>query len=160
MSDDHSPGDRRQPYSDRGGPEGRHAETHDVLRERHTNPKGPELEDPSFAAQLAPAETGQLGGHADESEAAVADKVLHERLPGLDSDELARLAVLEPGVRLEQGGVYLDLNRIADGPFKALGGHEASAANRYIAKRDTDYELWNRLAGRDDAPEIERPDGG
>jgi hypothetical protein len=157
MSDDHSPGDRRQPYSDRGGPQARHAETHDVRREAHTNPTGPEPEDPSFAAQLAPREAGQLGGHADESESAVDDKVLHERLPMLDNDELSRLAILEPGTRLEQGGVYLDLNDLDAGPFKALGGHEATGANRYIAKRDTDYELWNRLAGRDDAPEIERP---
>jgi hypothetical protein len=65
--------------------------------------------------------------------------------------------VLEPGTRLEQGGVYLDLNRLADGPFQALGGHEATTANRLIAKRDTDYELWNRLAGQDAEPAIERP---
>ena len=51
MSDDHSPGDARQPYSDRGGPEGRHAETHDVVREQLTNPTGPEPEDESFAEQ-------------------------------------------------------------------------------------------------------------
>lgn len=157
MSDDHSPGDRRQPYSDRGGPQGRHAETHDVRREAHTNPKGPEPEDASFAAQLAPREAGQLGGHAEESESAVDDKMLHRRLPSLDNDELARLTVLEPGTALEQGGAYLDLNDLDAGPFKAIGGHEAAAGNRYVAKRDTDYELWNRLAGRDDTPEIERP---
>ena len=46
MSDDHSPGDRQQPYSDRGGPEGRHAETHDIRREELTNPVGPQTEDP------------------------------------------------------------------------------------------------------------------
>jgi hypothetical protein len=57
MSDDHSPGDRRQPYSDRGGREGRHAETHDVRREELTNPVGPQAEDTSFAEQLAPVET-------------------------------------------------------------------------------------------------------
>jgi hypothetical protein len=95
---------------------------------------------------------------ADESMAGIDDKVLHERLPMLSNDELSRLAILEPGTRLEQGGVYLDLNRLADGPFKALGGHEATAETRYIAKRDTDYELWNRLAGRDDTPEIKRPE--
>lgn len=157
MSDDHSPGDRRQPYADRGGPEARHAETHDVRRERHTNPKGPQPEDPSFAAQLAPIETGPGESHAAESEPAVADKRLHDRLPALDDDELARLAVLEPGTRLEQGGIYLDLNRLDAGPFKALGGHQATRDDRYIAKRDTDYELWNRLAGQDAEPEIERP---
>jgi len=157
MSDDHSPGDRRQPYADRGGPEARHAETHDVRREAHTNPKGPQPEDASFAEQLAPVEAGPGGGHAAESAPAADDKVLHNRLPELSSDELARLLVLETGTRLEQGGAYVDLNRLDDGPFKALGGHEAKQGNRYVAKRDTDYELWNRLVGQDPEPEIERP---
>jgi hypothetical protein len=178
MSDDHSPGDRRQPYSDRGGPQARHAETHDVRRERHTNPKGPQPEDPSFAEQLAPVEAGEIGGHADESTSGVevvqveVDAPLLQPRPRLEDRQpeelvvvevaqpavqLFRLSILEPGTRLEQGGVYLDLNDLDAGPFKALGGHEATAETRYIAKRDTDYELWNRLAGRDDAPEIERP---
>ena len=156
MLDDHSPADRRQPYSDRGGPEARHAETHDVRREELTNPVGPQADDPSFAEQLAPRETLPGGGHVAESAPAVDDKMLHTRLPELSSDELSRLQVLEPGTRLEQGGTYLDLNRLAHGPFKALGGHEASEENRYIAKRDTDYELWNRLVGDDADPEVER----
>ena len=33
---DPSPGDARKPFSDRGGPAGRHAETHDVRREELT----------------------------------------------------------------------------------------------------------------------------
>src|SRR3954467_490338 len=141
MSDDHSPGDRRQPYSDRGGPEARHAETHDVRREELTNLIGPQTDDPSFAEQLAPTETSPIGGHVAESVPAANDKVLHNRLPELTSDELSRLQVLEPGTRLEQGGTYIDLNRFGDGPFKALGGHAAMEDNRYVAKRDTDYEL-------------------
>ena len=157
MSDDHSPGDRRHPYSDRGGPEGRHSKTHDIRREQLTNPVGPQTEDPSFDEQLAPLESRPGGGHVEESGPATADKVLHNRLPELTGDELARLQVLEPGTRLEQGGTYVDLNRLSDGPFKALGGHEATAVNRYVAKRDTDYELWNTLVGQDDEPEIERP---
>jgi len=157
MSDDHSAGDRRQPYSDRGGPEGRHAETHDVRREELTNPVGPQTEDPSFAEQLAPVETGPGGGHAGESMPAADDKTLHNRLPELTGDELARLQVLESGTRLEQGGTYVDLNRLDNGPFKAMGGHEAGEGDRYVAKRDTDYELWNRLVGDDGEPEIERP---
>jgi hypothetical protein len=157
MSDDQSPGDSRQPYSDVGGPAQRHAKTHDVRREAHTNPRGPEPGDPSFAAQMAPIESGPGGGHAAESTPGDADKVLHETLRDLTNDELARLAVLEPGTRLEQGGVYIDLNRLGDGPFQAIGGHEASRANRLISKRDTDYELWNLLAGNDANPEIERP---
>jgi hypothetical protein len=157
MSDDHSPRDRRQPYSDQGGPEERHAETHDVRREELTNPVGPQADDPSFAEQLAPRETSPRGGHVTESAPAVDDKMLHSRLPDLTSDELSRLQILEPGTRLEQGGTYVDLNRLAEGPFKALGGHEASEENRYIAKRDIDYELWNRLVSEDGGPEVDRP---
>ena len=157
MSDDHSPGDRRHPYSDRGGPEERHAETHDVRREDLTNPVGPGTEDTSVADQLAPVETGPGGGHIAESSPAVDDKTMHDRLPELTSDELSRLQILEPGTRLEQGGTYIDLNRRNEGPFKSLGGHEATQRDRFVAKRDTDYELWNRLLGQDSEPVIERP---
>jgi hypothetical protein len=155
MSDDHSPGDRRQPYSDRGGPEGRHAETHNVQRERHTNPTGPVPEDPTFAEDLAPVDVS--GGHVDDSEPAAADKAVHHMLTGFSNDELARLSILEPGTRLEQGGTYLNLNDLQSGPFKAIGGQEALRRERIVAKRDTDYELWNRLAGDDREPVIERP---
>jgi hypothetical protein len=156
MSDDHSPGDHRQPYSDRGGPEARHAETHDVRRERHTNPKGPALEDPTFAEDLAPVDVG--GGHATDSEPAAEDKKVHNMLPGFTSDELAQFTILEPGTRLEQGGTYINLNDLGSGPFKAIGGHEAAPGDRLVAKRDTDYEIWNRLTGGDRTAEIERPE--
>jgi len=160
MSDDHSPGDGRQPYADRGGSAGKHAETHDVRREQLTNPTGPEPVDESFAAQIAPdTSTAEPGGHAEESVAAVDDKDLHERLPQLDAAELARLSVLETGVALDQGGTYVDLNHLGNGPFKAIGGQEAGSNHRYVAKRDTDYELWNRLVGRDTEPAIARPEG-
>ena len=157
MSDGHITGDRRHPDADRGGAEGRHAKTHDVRREALTNPVGPQAEDTSFADQLAPVETRPGGGHIAESAPAVDDKVLHDRFPELTSDELSRLQVLEPGTRLEQGGSYIDLNRLSEGPFKALAGREATERDRYVAKRDTDYELWNRLVGEDGDPEIERP---
>lgn len=129
MSDDHSPGDRREPYSDRGGPEARHAETHDVRRERHTNPRGPAPEDPTFAEDLAPVDVG--GGHATDSDAAAEDKTIHNMLPGFTSDELAQFSILEPGTRLDQGGTYLNLNDRASGPFKAIGGHEAAPATAW-----------------------------
>jgi hypothetical protein len=121
---------------------------------------GPQTEDSSFADQLAPVETRPGGGHAAESAPAADDKVLYNRFPELTSDELSRLQILEPGTRLEQGGTYVDLNRLGEGPFKALGGHDATEGDRYVAKRDTDYELWNRLVGEDREPDIERPDGG
>jgi hypothetical protein len=159
MSDDHSPGDGRQPYSDRGGAQAKHAETHDVRREELTNPKGPAPVDESFAEHMAPDDSaGRPGGHVDESIAAADDKALRNHLPELDAEELARLAVLEKGVRLDQGGAYLDLNDLGRGPFKAIGGQEVGPGNRYVAKRDTDFELWNRLAGDRDAA-VERPSG-
>lgn len=156
MSDDHSPGDARKPYSDIGGPEARHAQTHDVRREQLTNPQGGEPMDTSFAEQMTPGTPREPGSYADESAPAVDDKAMHDRLTELTNDELARLPVLEPGAQLEQGGVYLDLNQLDKGPFKALG-RAVSANERLISKQQTDYVLWNRLAGRDAEPDIERP---
>jgi hypothetical protein len=153
-----SPGDARKPYSDIGGTEARHAQTHDVRREQLTNPKGPDRSDEEFAADLAPATPSRdLRGHSEESVSAADDKVLHEQLPDLTNDVLARLPIVERGVRLEQGGTYLDLNDPARRPFRALGGQEAGPHNRLVAKRDVDYELWNQLAGDDHTPDIERP---
>lgn len=156
---DNSPGDDRKPYSDIGGPAGKHAQTHDVRREELTNPKGPDRSGDEFAADLQPQRGGQeLGGHATETRAAVDDKKLHQRLPDLTSAELGNLAVLERGTQLEQGSVYLDLNGPARKPFRALGGQAAEEHNRLIAKRETDYELWNRLVGQDEETELVRPE--
>lgn len=52
-SDDHSAGDAREPYSDQGGPEGRHAQTHDVEREAATNSVPKSDEPDEFANDLA-----------------------------------------------------------------------------------------------------------
>ncbi|GGL99950.1 hypothetical protein [Nakamurella endophytica] len=52
-TDDHSTGDRREPYSDQGGPQGHHAQTHDVRREQATN-SAPQSDEPDeFANDLA-----------------------------------------------------------------------------------------------------------
>ncbi len=157
-SDDTSPGDARQPYSDSGGPAARHAETHDVRQEELTNPKGPEPRDTSFDDDLAPVdELGAPAGHADESVPAGDDKRTEALVADrLSPDLMARLSVLEEGARLEQGGVYVDLANLDAGPFKAIGGQEADKSKKYVAKRDTDHELWNQLAG-DREPWVERP---
>lgn len=150
MSDDHSPGDARQPYSDRGGPEGRHAETHDVRREQLTNPTGPEPEDESFAEDLAPQTPETI--RQDQIEMTVPGdrvKAVRNALPELDNAQLSRLSVLEVGTPLEQGSVYLDLNDREAGPFTAIGGQEAASGQRLVPKRDTDYELWNEIVGQD-----------
>jgi len=155
---DHSPGDARKPFSDQGGPAARHAETHDVRREALTNPKGPEPPGEDFAADIAPDTSAvELGGHADESTPASEDKTLHTRLNMLGADEIARLLVLESGARLEQGGTYLDLDDLGRGPFKAIGSHVVGERDRYVAKREVDYELWNRLVGQGREAAVERP---
>ena len=152
---DHSPGDHRQPYSDEGGPEGHHATTHDVGQERSTRPTGGHDAGEDFTEDMAPLDVpgapSHRPGHADESTSAAEMKELHGL--GLRADELTQLQVLDPGTRLEEGGVYLDLNDLDAGEFTAMGGQEAVAGRRYIAKRDTDHELWNRIIGR------ERPNG-
>jgi hypothetical protein len=157
MSDDHSPGDRRQPYADRGGPEARHAETHDVRREELTNPTGPEPVDESFAEDLAPDSPEAIRLAQLESTPAGDDKTVIDALPELNQEDLAQLSVLAPGTPLDQGGVYLDLQDRARGPYKAIGGQQVSDSQRIIAKKTTSYELWNRVAGEDDRAEIERP---
>ena len=155
---DPSPGDAREPFSDVGGPEGKHAQTHDLRREELSNAKGPAPEGEDFAADIAPAAPDDAtGGHADESMSATSDKRLHQRLDDLDGAELAQLAVLETGARLHQGGTYVDLNDSRRQPFSALGGQEAGPEHRYVAKRDTDHELWNRLVGQGREVEVERP---
>ena len=125
--------------------------------DRRLGTAGPRASDQPSAAELAQrAAVVEPGGHADESRPATADKALYGQLPDLDDAELSRLSVLQPGTALEQGGTYIDLNDRGRGPFKAIGGQAAGPENRYVAKRDTDYELWNRLAG-DRQPEVERP---
>jgi hypothetical protein len=148
-------GDARQPYSDRGGPEGRHAETHDVRREEATRAHHEPQERDEFALDLESEASG--GGHVDESFLATDDKALRAQLRDFDADDLKRISLLTVGTRLEQGSTYVDLNDPARVPFKALGDQEAGADNRYVAKRDTDYEMWDRLVGQGRPAEIERP---
>ena len=149
-TDDRSPGDGRQPYSDIGGPEARHAQTHDVRREQLTNPTGPDRSAEEFAEDMAPAApANELRSHGEESTPATDSKDVREQLPELTNDLLGRLSIVNQGTRLEQGGTYLDLNAREQGPFTALGGQEAEANNRYVSKKDTDYELWNMLIGEE-----------
>lgn len=159
-----SRGDTRQrdrPWSAVGNetPQERHAQTHDVEKERLTNPKGPEQENESFAQQLAKDTPGQINrDQIEQVRPASEDKTLVDDLSMLTGDELDRLPVIEPGTQLEQGSVYYDLNDRGRGPFKAIGGEIAGGNNRYVAKKDADYDLWNRLVGQDATPTIDRPE--
>jgi hypothetical protein len=120
----------------------------------------PPVSDAEIEADLGRDSTGgQPGaGHADQSHNATDDKELHALL-GLDTDDLDRVPVLEPGTKLQQGGTYVDLNDPERRPFKAMGGHEAGPDNRYVPKRDTDHEMWNELVGQGREADVERPEG-
>ena len=74
----------------------------------------------------------------------------------LTKDEIDRISVLLPGATLEQGSVYLDLDDLEAGPFVALGSEGVTDGDRIVAKRDVDYETWNRLAD-DREPRVLKP---
>jgi hypothetical protein len=152
---DQSPGDARKRFSDEGGPEGRHARTHDTRREQATRAKPDSGEGDEFAADLQAEHSD--GGHIDESVPAVDDKGVRQELPGFDRDDLKQLSILTVGTPLDQGGVYVDLDDLGRGPFKAMGSQSAGPDNRFVAKRDTDYELWDRLVGQGRTAQVERP---
>lgn len=154
-SDDHSTGDARQPYSEQGGPEARHAQTHDVHRERATRAKPADQEPDEFADDLVSAPSGDEPG--EHSSPASEDKQLRTQMPDLDGDDLKRLSIVIAGTHLEQGSVYVDLNDLDRVPFKAIGSQVASDETRYVAKRDTDYEMWDRLVGQGRSAVVERP---
>ncbi len=121
-----------------------------------TNPRGPQRGD-EFDADLGGAQpVPGPRSHEDESIAASDDPELRRSFQSLDADESGRLSYVQEGTELEQGAVYVDLDDLERGPFKAIGGRRAESGDRYVAKRDTDYELWNRLVG-DREPEVERP---
>jgi hypothetical protein len=111
-------------------------------------------------------QTGQprnriVSASPDEPSIPGVEKVLMDRYPDLTRDEVDRFTVLPPGTELEQGAVYFDLRRSERGPFKAVGGQVAGEGELIIAKRTTDYELWNRVVpddrGEETDPAIERP---
>lgn len=147
-TDDYSDGDSRQPYVEEGGPAGHHARTHDVRAEEATRAKPRQRpEDDQFAGDLTAEH--RSGSHLEESVLAVDDdKTLRKGITGLDPEQVRGLTVLTAGTALHQGSVYLDLNQLDRGPFKAVGNEQAGPDNRYVAKRDTDYETWDRLVGR------------
>lgn len=139
------------------GPGGRAAHGGRSEWSDRTSPIGAPPVDAVLTEAPVPIQGTQTGGRTATTPA-VADKELHDRLSGLTDDELARLPVIDAGTKLEQGGIYFDLNHPEKGAFKAIGGHEATADNRYIAKRDTDYLLWNQIVGQDEEPSVERPE--
>jgi hypothetical protein len=126
----------------------------------------PKPRGPSIPSAFDPVDQSPIPGLTDETEDQSIPgnraKVLYDRYPDLTRAELERLSILPPGTELEQGAVYFDLLRPGDGPFKALGGQKVPPDALIIAKRDTDFEIWNRIVEKDRLeethPAIERPE--
>ena len=72
-------------------------------------------------------------------------KDIYNRLPDWNDADLARIPVLQEGVRLEQGATYLDLQNPERGEFSAMGGMRAGPENFFVPKKITDYAVWDRL---------------
>lgn len=99
---------------------------------------------------LAGRNYGNEGPDTTQGTPASEMKEMHDQLQGLGNDELASLPVVEAGTRLEQGKTYIDLNNLSQGEFKARGDDEAGPDNAYVAKDAVDYDLWNKLRGREE----------
>lgn len=102
---------------------------------------------------LAGRNYGSEGPDTTQGEPAVGMKEMHGRLQGLSDADLAALPVVQTGTRLEQGKTYLDLNNLDRGEFTGMGSDAASPTSRLVAKDAVDYELWNRLRGREELTE-------
>jgi hypothetical protein len=72
-------------------------------------------------------------------------KYLHGWLSELSSDELRQVRVVCPGARLETKATYLRLDEEERGEFRAEGTENVVEGDFYIPKKDTPYELWNKL---------------
>jgi hypothetical protein len=106
--------------------------------------------------ELRPAESNNRLQARGEKYDAGGGSETGRQFAGMTKDEIARIPVLSIGATLEQGSVYLDLDDLDSGPFVALGSEAVAEGDRMVAKRDADYEMWNRLAG-DREPRILKP---
>lgn len=62
------------------------------------------------------------------------------------------------GTRLEEGAQYIDLNHLERGAFPAEANMIALPEHLYVAKKETDYVLWNRLNQEENPARLDEPD--
>jgi hypothetical protein len=119
--------------------------------EQHPEPWRQDLNPDALAGQ----NRGPATDVAEQSARTLYDyKDLHRRFSGLADDDLKQVPVLAPGMRLQQGATYFDLNDADRGPFTATGDIVAGPENRFVPKSQVDYQLWNRLVGVDEPARI------
>jgi hypothetical protein len=85
-------------------------------------------------------------------------KDIHRQFHGFSDDELKRIPIVPPGTRLAQGAVYVDLQDQMLREITATGDMTAGPNNRYVPKKEVDYQLWNRLIGIDNPERLGEAD--
>lgn len=88
----------------------------------------------------------------DQTLVAADNKDVYALLPDFHKDELRRLQLVSPGTRLQMGDVYCDLRDRGRGELTAHG-EETVGEELLIAKRGTDYEIWNKLTQNAPSPQ-------
>lgn len=73
-------------------------------------------------------------------------KELHSALD-FDKETLKKIPIVDAGDRLHQGGTYVDLRSLDDGPFTATSEQRAGNDQLLVRKSDVAYEIWNNLIG-------------
>ena len=88
-------------------------------------------------------------------------KEAYELLPEFHHDELRQIRIIESGVRLHVGSVFVDLRDRGHGE-RVAHGEETVGSELLVSKRETDYVIWNKILGTSDAetadPENSEPD--
>ena len=86
-------------------------------------------------------------------------KELHTTLADFSAGELKQIRVLCAGSQLEAGSKYLKLSEHYRQEIQARGDEEVGPNDLYIPKRDTPFELWNRLLGIENPDRTKQPAG-
>ena len=112
--------------------------------EKHPEPAQHDL-NPDAAKGL---NWGLAGQHPEKNALSAKDvKEVHEFLSHLRDDELDRVPILPPGVRLETNATYLNLRESPPREFTAEGSEDVAEGDWIVPKTEVDYPLWNRLLG-------------
>lgn len=132
---------------------------HEKLHENHADQNQPMFEEAVVTDQeLRPhneagEDHGMEGRPRPQGTISAHDlKNMYTTLADLRDDELKSIEILPEGTRLEQGASYIDLRHLEQGEFKARASMVAGPENAYVAKKEVDYVLWNRL-NQVDTPE-------
>jgi hypothetical protein len=111
----------------------------------HPEDKHPEPYQQDLAPNASKGLNYGMEGAEIPTQSAFDIKWLHGWLNDFTSDELRQLRVVSPGARLETAATYLRIDEEERGEFSADGTENVVEGDFYIPKKDTPYELWNRL---------------